>query len=121
MRDGAWVTALQYDCPWLAEDKYLPGVQVDGMARNKPFKSIIKVREDQMSLPADRDAREASLKVLLAIKKFYAAPPPGSSAVCGEFKIHRQRAPLDEAAMDRLIAAASAAVARADAPAMGTA
>ena len=36
VRDAAWVTALRRDCPWLAADGYLPGVQPDGMARNNP-------------------------------------------------------------------------------------
>ena len=66
VRDGAWVTALHTDCLWMAEGKFLPGVQADVMAPNKPYKSIIKMREDQMSLLVYmyRDAHEpeASLR-----------------------------------------------------------
>ena len=122
VRDPAWVEALHLHCPWLPWGHLLPGVQADVAARFKLFKSIIKFRQaDNMPpLKAARHALEceASLRILLAIKRFYEAPPPESQAVAGRFMITggANGKHVDAATMDGLIAAASAAMARATAP-----
>ena len=68
-----WVDALRAELPWLDADQLLPGVQLDKMAPFKPYKSIIKLRRDQMQLGAARHALEceAALRVLEALKAFY--------------------------------------------------
>ena len=93
--DAAALDAALQQHVGLAPGHLLSGVQLESPPQNpsKPYKSVVRTRHDGFSLGTERHAtkEEATLRVLRAAERFYAAPPPGSTAVAGQFMLAQHK------------------------------
>ena len=91
--------------------QFLAGVHSESASARKPYRSVIRPRRDGFEVRPVRHATwpEATLRLLSECQRFYAAPPPKSTAVAGWFML-AQNVHVGAEAMGELVAAAREAV-----------